>query len=201
MTAKLLFTIGHTNHSFEAFADLLNQHGVTAVADVRSQPYSGRLPQFNREALAAGLKALGIHYVFLGNELGARRVEKECYDEDQAVYERIALLPAFRSGLERLRQGTRLYRIALMCAEKEPLDCHRTILVCRQLRHQFQILHILADGTTEDHAQTERRLLRDMEVSRTLFDADITDEQLILQAYDKRAQQIAYRTNEEGVPR
>ena len=195
-----LYTIGHTTHTFDAFLSLLRHHGVTAVADVRSQPYSRRLEQFNREPLAAALGASGIRYVFLGEELGARRAEVECYEGEQADYERIAALPKFRQGLDRVRQGALEFRIALMCAEKEPLDCHRTILICRQLRDEFRIFHIRADGSVEEHAETERRLVREMHVSLPLFDAADDDEQLIQQAYDKRAEQIAYRASEEGVP-
>jgi len=201
MTAskQTLMTIGHTTHELDAFVAMLKQHGVTAVADVRSQPYSRRLEQFNRENLAAELASAGIGYVFLGDELGARREEAECYDGDRADYRRIAELPKFRAGLDRLREGAARFRIALVCAEKEPLDCHRTVLVCRHLRDEFQILHILDDGTTEGHAQTEKRLVREMGVSRTLFEPDLTTEQLIQQAYDLRGEQIAYRANGEGV--
>ncbi len=83
--------------------------------------------------------------------------------------------------------------------QKEPLDCHRTILICRALRREFQIAHVLEDGTTEDHAVTERRLVREMDIARTLFEPDLTEEQLIDQAYDKRGRQIAYRLSEEEV--
>jgi uncharacterized protein (DUF488 family) len=195
-----ILTIGHTTHAFDAFVGLLKHHGVNAVADVRSHPYSRRSEQFNREQVAPALQAAGIRYVFFGEELGARRVETECYEGDQAVYRRIATLPKFQEGLARLRQGAAQYRVALMCAEKEPLDCHRTILICRELRDEFHITHILADGTTEDHAQTEKRLVREMGVFATLFEPDLNQEQLTEQAYDKRAHQIAYRINEEGVP-
>jgi uncharacterized protein (DUF488 family) len=196
----VMFTIGHSNHTLEEFIPLLKQHGVTAVADVRSHPYSRRLEQFNREQLATGLQVAGIRYVFLGRELGARRDEADSYEGQQASYERIAQLPRFQEGLRRLRQGSQEYRIALMCAEKEPLDCHRTILICRQLRGEFDIQHILADGGVEEHPQTERRLVRQMGVTRTLFEPDLTEEDLIQQAYDERGRQIAYRTEDEGTP-
>jgi len=195
-----LLTIGHTTHSFDAFVGLLARHGVSCVADVRSHPYSRRLEQFNRESLAAELKTAGIKYIFLGEELGARRAEAECYEDGQAVYRRIATLPRFLAGLERLRQGASQERIALVCAEKDPLDCHRTILVCRELRGEFQIEHILADGSIEEHAAAEKRLVRQMDICRTLFEPDLSDEQLVQQAYDKRAAQIAYRASEEEVP-
>ena len=101
--------------------------------------------------------------------------------------------------MQRLRRGAEEFRIAMMCAEKEPLDCHRTILICRALRKEFKILHILFDGSIEEHSQTEQRLVQKMKVERTLFDADISDDQLIQKAYDKKAEQIAYHNDDEGV--
>jgi len=190
---RSIFTIGHSTHAFEAFAALLARHGVTAVADVRSHPYS-RLAHFHRPALEARLPAAGVQYVFLGRELGARRDEPECYVDGQADYRRIAALPAFAAGLERLERGARTHRIALMCAEKEPLDCHRTILVSRQLALRgWNVRHILADGSLETQADCDRRLLRLTGVARTLFDAGLDDARLIERAYDVRAAQIGYR--------
>jgi uncharacterized protein (DUF488 family) len=193
-----LFTIGHSTHELAEFLRLLNVHGVEAVADVRSQPVS-RLTHFDRDELADALGAEGIEYVFLGRELGARRDEPECYEDGQAVYERIAELPAFREGLARVIQRVGQQRLALMCAEKEPLDCHRMILVCRHLRNQgIAIRHILADGEAEDHAAAQRRLLRLTKEERTLFEPDVTEEELLGRAYEKRGRQIAYRMCAEG---
>src|SRR5712692_1910478 len=155
-----LFTIGHSNHSIEVLVELLRQHAVQAVADVRSRPYSGRFPQFNRPVLKRELKESGLRYVFLGLELGARREESCCYVEGQARYDLVAKTNAFAEGLDRVIKGLSRYRIALLCAEKDPLTCHRTILVCRHLRWKgFPIQHILADGTLELHEAAENRLL------------------------------------------
>src|ERR1700676_1677737 len=96
-----LFTIGHTNHSLDAFVDLLKQHSVAAVADVRSQPYSRRLEHFSREWLAAEVDTAGIKYVLLGQELGARRDEMDCYVDGKAVYQRIAEFPNSKEGRAR----------------------------------------------------------------------------------------------------
>lgn len=187
-----IFTIGHSTHSMMEFLALLNRHRITAVADVRSQPY-GRLDYFHRENLAASLKAAGIEYVFLGQQLGARREESECYEDGVALYERISKLPAFQEGLVRLRRGAEKYKLAIMCAEKEPLTCHRGILISRCLKDcGMEIEHILADGTLEDHAAAEKRLVRELDIRRTLFEPDLTESDLIERAYGERAREIAY---------
>ena len=155
-----LFTIGHSNHEMGVLVELLGRHLVQVVADVRSQPYSARLPQFNRSALKLALRANGLQYVFLGHELGARRDEASCYVDGQARYDLVSKTDAFAEGLDRVLRGLRKYRIALLCAEMDPLTCHRTILVCRHLRGRgFPIQHILADGSLESHEAAENRLL------------------------------------------
>ena len=142
-----IYTIGHSTHPIETFLELLGMHGVTAVCDVRSTPYSRMNPQFNRETLLQVLRERNIEYVFLGRELGARRDEPGCYIDGQAAYERIAELPAFIEGLARLRRGMDRHVVAIMCAEKEPLDCHRTILICRHLHRCGVRIHpMLAAG-------------------------------------------------------
>lgn len=191
--AQTLFTIGHSTHQWETFLRLLKHHGITAIADVRSQPFS-RLPQYNHDVLAANLKREHIQYVSLGRELGARRDEQECYVDSQAVYERVAQLPQFRKGIDRVLRGIKHFTIALMCAEKEPLNCHRTVLVCRHLqRHSLHIQHILADGALEKHTDTEKRLLQMMDIAPDLFQQDIKEAALIEQAYKARGKQIAWR--------
>ncbi len=193
-----LFTIGHSTHKFDKFAGLLKQHEVNAIADVRSYPFS-RLPAYNRDTLSGALGSEGIRYVPLGRELGARRVERECYVDGQVVYERVAQLPPFHEGIQRLLMGMKRFRIALVCAEKDPLDCHRAILVCRSLRPYGLIMqHILADGTLEKHEDTEKRLIEKMDVW-DLSCQTATDEDLIERAYYERGEQIAYRENSEEV--
>jgi uncharacterized protein (DUF488 family) len=192
-----LFTIGHSTQSWEQFLELLVRHRIEAIGDVRSSPYSARLPQFNRELLERALTAAGIRYVFLGDKLGARRVERECYVEGVARYDRIARTPAFRAGLERVLTGAARLRLALMCAEKDPLECHRTILVCRQFRRNLDIRHILSDGGIETHPEAETRLLGEEKIpAEDLF---IPPEELIAQAYDRRGARIAYHECGEPV--
>jgi uncharacterized protein (DUF488 family) len=188
----MIYTIGHSKHPLDRFIALLQQHGVDALADVRSTPYSRFNPQFNKERLTAALAAAGIRYVFLGEELGARTKDPSCYDENGRVsYPKLASTELFRKGLERLLTGMRDHRIAIMCAEREPLDCHRTILVTRELEKAgATVTHILHDGSLEPHRQAMQRLAADLRLTGT--DLFRTPDDLIEQAYDKQASRIAY---------
>ena len=106
-----LFTIGHSNLSIEAFVLLLQQHGITAVADVRSHPFSRYLPHFNKSEIKAYLSSVGIQYVFLGKELGARPEDLSCYDSSgKALYDRIAATPLFSAGIQRLLKGATIIK-------------------------------------------------------------------------------------------
>ena len=155
-----VLTIGHSTHSEQAFLALLLQHGVTALADVRSSPFSRFNPQFNKDALERSVGAHGIKYVFLGRELGARSDDATCYENGRVKYDRLAQTELFRSGLDRVIRGAKEHRIVLMCAEKEPLECHRTLLVARALDELgVAVQHILANGALERHADLMVRLL------------------------------------------
>lgn len=159
-----VFTIGHSNQPLDTFLHGLHQHGITAVADVRSRPYSRHVPHFSRESLQMALAAAGIAYVFLGNELGARPDDPGLYDKypDGKVRvntDRLTQQTGFQDGLNRLREGTSRYRIAMLCAEKDPANCHRGWLVAPRLASQgLEVLHIHADGRLEAHADLEARL-------------------------------------------
>ena len=195
-TQQPVFTIGHSNLEFSKFAALLKQHGIQGVADVRSSPYSQYNPQFNRETLQRTLQGHGISYVFLGVELGARRSERDCYVNGRAEYALIARTPAFQHGIDRVIQGAAKMRLALMCAEKEPLDCHRCILVSRHLRERGQnVFHILPDGALEKHEETEHRLLRLFDLPENeLFRSS---DEIIAEAYKRQGDKIAYQEQEQ----
>ena len=192
-----IYTVGHSNHTSEAFVTLLRTHGVTALADVRSAPYSRFNPQFNRETLARALEAQGIRYVFLGRELGARPDDPGCYEEGRVRYARLARTALFRRGLDRVADGARRHRLALMCAEKEPLDCHRTILVARELvRRGIDVAHILADGRIEPHDDTVERLLARHGLDQPHLFAPPEDR--IEQAFDAQAAALSYTGEDAG---
>lgn len=188
---RTCFTVGHSNHTLEKLCSLLAQHGVTAVADVRSSPYSRLHPQFNREQFAQSLKALGIHYVYLGRELGGRTEDPTCYVNGRVHYPRLAQTDLFRQGLRRVIAGTRDHCVALMCAEKEPLECHRTLLVAPALAEAGQtVTHIHADGRGELHEAALERLLSLVGLPRQ--DLFRSREELIAEALERQANRVAY---------
>ena len=193
-----LFTIGHSNHTLDKFIGLLKQHNITAIADVRSIPFSRFNPHFNREALEASLRRANISYVHMGQQLGARRDEPECFVGKQANYELVAQLPNFRAGIDRLLAGSQHQRIALMCAEKDPITCHRTVLITRAFRHAaITVAHILDSGQLESAAAAEERM---MDVTQTPS-ADLfqSKEDLINAAYTKLGAQLAWvNESDEG---
>lgn len=142
-----LFTLGHSRHPVARVIELLQEHGVTAVCDVRSRPYSRWNPQFNREAFGQTLSDAGITYAFLGKELGGRPEDPACYVGGRVDYERVARTAPFAEGMRRLATEAGKHRVAVMCAEKDPADCHRALLIGRVAQERgWTVKHILSDG-------------------------------------------------------
>jgi uncharacterized protein (DUF488 family) len=188
---EIVYTVGHSTMPAERLIALLKEHGITALADVRSQPYSRMNPQFNREDLKQALREQAIAYAFLGRELGARSEDRSCYDHGKVQYSRLARTPLFEKGLTRVRDGVKKHRIALMCAEKEPLDCHRTILVSRYLvLAGIEVRHILNDGRIEHHTDALNRLIRQLRLPES--DMFTPRDQIISEAYRLQGDRIAY---------
>ena len=193
---KELFTIGHSNHSLDFFLKLLVAYRLSTIIDVRTNPYSKYSPHFNKDVLDSALRNANIDYMFLGRELGAQRSEDDCYIEGQAKYDRIAHLSIFQNGLERVLKEVENNRAALMCSESDPITCHRTILISRELKKTYpdlKITHILADGTEEQQELSEKRLINLHKLQPELF-GDLTSMSgLIEKAYDLQAEKIAYK--------
>jgi len=187
-----LFSIGHSNIPAARFAVMLQDAAVTAVADVRSMPNSRRFPWFSQKALAVQLGGIGIAYAAMGDTFGGRPRDDRLYRDGVADYEAMAKQPEFRTDLDRLQEIIARSRVCLMCAEREPLDCHRFLLVARRLAERgLAVGHILHDGTVEPHAATEQRLLALDGEAGDLFAAG-QDERLAA-AYRRRARAVAFR--------
>lgn len=196
--AETVYTIGHSNHPLDRFIAILKQHAIDTLCDVRSDPYSRVNPQFNRETLKATLDKYGINYVSLGKELGARSEDPSCYVHGKVQYDRLSRTALFQRGIDSLLKMTHECRCALMCAEKDPLDCHRTILVARYLdKLGVPVAHILFDGTLETHRQAEARLLRQQNIPES-DDLFRSRETTIDDAYRTQGNRIAYTIRSDG---
>jgi uncharacterized protein (DUF488 family) len=186
-----VFTVGHSTYPWEQFLALLKRWEITAIADVRSAPYSRYTPHFGRDSLSQLLRQEGIAYVFLGKELGGRPRDRALFTNRLADYEKMANVNSFRHGLQRVIDGAKRYRIAVMCSEREPLDCHRCLLIGRELmRLGVSVDHVLADGGIASHDKIEQQLLEMAELgSEDLFSP--RSERLSI-AYRDRARKVAF---------
>jgi uncharacterized protein (DUF488 family) len=184
-----VFTIGHSNHSLEHFLGLLQGAGVEMVADVRSTPASRRQPQFNKAPLAQALHAAGLSYLWLGRELGGRPADPALYTDGIADFEHMAQTASFRGAIARVLGEADWLRLTLMCAEKDPLDCHRCLLVGRALCAEgAEVRHILADGAIISQTAIEDNMLG----GDALFPPR---EERLAAAYQARARKIAFRAS------
>jgi uncharacterized protein (DUF488 family) len=195
--AHSILTIGHSKHRIERFTALLAEASVTAVADVRSAPVSRFSPHFNQSALAASLAERNVAYVFLGEELGGRPQQQDMFTSGVADYEKMAARESFRAGLQRLVTGAEQHLIAVMCAEADPLDCHRCLLVARALAGAgIDVGHILASGEIISHAQAEERLLHLENLTEAGLLLRSRGERLA-EAYRSRGRKVAYAQTEK----
>jgi len=182
-----VFTIGHSNHSLARFLELLAGAGIEMVADVRSAPVSRHAPQFNKAALSKSLHGAAISYAFLGRELGGRPADPALYTDGIADFERMARTTLFREGLKRVTTDALWLRVALMCSEKDPLDCHRCLLAGRALAENgHDVRHILADGGMIAQKDIESELL-------AAHGGLAFEEDAVAAAYRERARKIAFR--------
>jgi uncharacterized protein (DUF488 family) len=187
----IVYSIGHSNHEIQHFIGMLRQHNINALADVRSHPYSRFSPQYTKDLLKPALADAGIAYIFLGKELGARSDNPECYKNGKVQYARLAKQTIFKEGINRIQEGSERFRIALMCAEKDPLECHRALLVSKALFESgISINHIHADGTLESHNQFESRLIACCKLPES--DMFQSREQFLAEAYAIQGERAAY---------
>lgn len=186
-----LYTIGYSGFTINEFIDVLTKHGINAIADVRSVPYSKFKPEYNSGKLKTKLNNSGIEYAFLGDLCGARIDAQECYRNGKADYDLIAKHPKFQEGIKRIKRGLEKYRIALLCAEKDPVSCHRLILICRHLRaDDIKIFHIIDFKSVLTQGECEARLLKLFKLDQPELFRDVNDQ--ITEAYARQAEKIAY---------
>ena len=187
-------TAGHSTMDQESLMDLLECNRTQMVADVRSTPYSRRVPWFNREKLAEALTKRGMDYLYMGDQLGGRPKKDRLYNhEGRADYRRMALEKTFREGVRQLSQAAAERRVTLLCTERDPLQCHRALLVAHALEQAgVPVVHILGNGNKATHEKLMDQLLRMYNTPR-LEAADMTRRQAVEQAMERQAARVAYR--------
>jgi len=196
---KTLFTVGHSNWEFPPFAKLLRQSGVDLLVDVRSKPFSARFPQFSQPGFAALLAVEGIAYLHLGEELGGRPDDPDVYRSDGLVdYKARRKSYAFRASIERLLKELERHSVALMCAEEDPLECHRFLMICPELAPLgIQPLHLRKASPPETQEAAENRLLVSngfgSVAQNTLFPELRTE--ALEKAYVLQAERFAFRVD------
>ena len=157
-----LWTIGHSNHEADHFLQLLAGCHIDVLADVRSQPYARYVGYFSQAPLRKLVEDAGLNYLFLGRELGGRPSEPEMYDcDDYVLYGKLASSPRFIEGLGRLRNNMARCRVAMMCSEENPTDCHRRLLITRALLQGDDpptVIHIRGDGRVMNETQLHHEL-------------------------------------------
>ena len=201
MVGYKLYSIGHSSQTQEEFLALLMQHGINCIVDVRSVPASKYTPQFNQETLKWFLKSHDIQYLHFGDEFGARRTD--CFDEHgQVNFERAVKTPNFQQGVIRLMTGLKKgYRIALMCSEADPLECHRFSMVSRYFYDQgVDVQHIMKDGILASHASLEKEMINQFLHSRKyhlpeidLLFGSYSEEEQRKDAYRLKNKEIGYK--------
>lgn len=199
-----LFSIGHSNLPADRFVTMLRQAGIESCADVRSMPASRFCPWFSRKPLETRLLREGMTYAFYGDALGGRPRDQSLYRDGIADYEAMARQPDYGAALDRLIGAARHARVCMLCAEREPLDCHRCLLVARSLSERGLIVgHILHDGTVEPHTMLEERLLAlDAETGDKTCDLFASGQrERLAAAYRRRAQANAYRPKTHKRPK
>ncbi|MEQ8284032.1 DUF488 domain-containing protein [Thalassospira sp.] len=156
---QIIYTVGYAGHDRDSLLALFKSHGITAVADIRTFKRSSYWTAFDSESFAPFLRENGIAYVFMGDVMGGKPQMPDLYPGGQLDYDLMAKRPDFKAGIERLVSGAGKYRICLMCAEKDPLDCHRTLLIAPALKEaEFDLRH-LVEGRVEAQSETEDRMI------------------------------------------
>jgi uncharacterized protein (DUF488 family) len=199
-----LYTIGHSNQTQDEFLNLLETHDIDFVVDVRSVPASNHNPQFNQDALSAFLQGHDITYLFMGNEFGARRMDS--INTDGQVDFGLAIhTPLFQRGVDAIMQLPSDKKVALMCSEADPLECHRFSLIARYFyEHHVEVFHILRDASLASHQTLEQKMVNRYLRARKPMLSEVdelfgtyTKEQQLADAYKLKNKEIGFQLNQE----
>ena len=197
-----LYTIGHSTNTIEYFVKLLKKYEIDYLLDVRSVPYSKYMPQFNKENIREELKRESITYFHMGKYFGARQEDDTLYhDEGYLDFDKVRAGKLFQIGMKNVEKGlAEGHNIDFMCTEKDPMDCHRTIMVARGFELDgVEVKHILKDGNLETQEELNNRLLAHYFPKYEQLDIfsytqkEESKEERLIQAYRIRNKELGYR--------
>ena len=200
---KKIYTIGYTCLPIDSFVKELKRYGITCLIDVRSTPKSTYFKDFNKENLDLRLKQEGILYRNYAFEFGARQDDTNFYPKGYLDFEIFSKTANFMQGVSKLNAGIELKQVfALMCAEKDPYNCHRCIMVSRFLQdYNFDIYHIVGEKQLVSQKEIESRLVEEYFPNRnqvSMFsENNLSDEECLVCAYRKRNEEIGFKIEEE----
>ncbi len=200
---KTLYSIGYAGYQIEDFINELKANEIGVLIDVRSTPYSSHFSEYNRDNLEKRLNCNRIHYRNYANEFGARQPDPSFYSpEGYLDFEKFTSSTVFNSGVKKIEEGMKQnFVFAFMCAEKDPINCHRSIMVTRPLSEKgYTIIHLIPRSKPISQQVIENRLLEEYYPERSqigLFDNNINENELIQKAYRKKNAEIGFRLKEE----
>jgi uncharacterized protein (DUF488 family) len=200
---KEIYTIGYSSFKIEDFIQTLKNNNITCVIDVRSNPFSEYFQDYNKDILEKKLKKENIMYRNYKKEFGARQEEPSFYPKGYLDFDLFTKSEQFNEGVLKIAKGIEMgFSFVLMCAEKDPITCHRNIMVAKAFKERgYNIKHILFDGSIESQDDIEKRMIKEYFPERNqmaLFDENKSDEDLIKASYNKKNEEIGYRIAEEG---
>lgn len=189
-----IFSIGYAQYTRDHLLARLRHFGVTAIADIRTYRSSSYWTAFDSESFGPFLRAHGIAYVFLGEQLGGKPQIEALYPGERLDYARLARQDFFQAGLDRVENGADQFTLCLMCAEKDPIECHRGLLLAPELaKRDIGVTHILYSGAPERHCDSERRMVELHRPKIPDLFGDISAERELAEAYDAQRRRMAPR--------
>ncbi|MDD3436717.1 MAG: DUF488 domain-containing protein [Candidatus Gastranaerophilales bacterium] len=194
-----VFTIGYAAFNIDDFIDVLKSHKISHLIDVRSNPMSEYFQDYNSFNLEPKLKQHNIIYENLALEFGARQENNEFFSKSGFIdFEKFTQSEQFKNGLAKIEDGLKQdINFVLMCAEKDPINCHRSIMIAHAMqKNGIQVLHIMYDGQLQPQNEIDKKLLELYFPDRNqlnLFTQSLDEQELIEQAYKKQNEKIGYR--------